>query len=276
MNVYFNDLTLHDVPSLNLKEMEAFGCVWARFRKETKRSFLIAGITPNEMIKRSGCEMNRKHKELIFSIFKAPYIDHEKDNHTEIEEEQYAGADFYLLSDQETRMSKSSLLGWVAIKKSLFLGFPKNAFWRKCCYLVEEQMPISGRVVHEVNGITMEQHFDDEKIKDWIDKNYKAEPIRTDLSPANKHRKMLPAHHGIKELNHFADLILQSEYVLEIVNSIDHMPYCKSLIGKIHPDGCMDVCLYWTVAHYALCIRTTAENKYQGEAIKRLLEKEFC
>jgi len=275
MNVYFNDLTLHDDPALNLKEMDSFGRIWARVREETKCSFLIAGISPNEMVRRSRCEKNGKHKELIFSIFKAPFIDHENDNHTETEEEHYAGSDFYLLSDQDTRMLKSSLLGWVAIKKALFLGFPKDMFWSKCRYLVEEEKQVAGKVMHVVNGITLKQHFDDVEIKDWFDRNFKAEPIRTAIPSSSKRRKMFPAHHGTKELNLFVDKIIQCEYVLEIVNSIDFMPHCKSLVGKIHSDGCMDICMHWTGAHYALCIRTTAQNKYQAERIKRFLEEKF-
>lgn len=275
MNAYFNELTLHDDSSRNYNEMPKFGRIWSRFQKETGLKILFSGISPKEMAERAGCDKNGTHRQLIYSIFRNPYIDHEKDSHTKLEEDRYAGSDFFLLSDQGVRIRQSSLLGWVVIKRSLFLGFPKDDFWQKCNYSVEEIKSSSEKVLHEVKGITIEQHFDDVGVKDWLDKNFRAEPIKTTVDVAHKKRKVLPAHHGVKELNDFADRVLQNEYVLEVVNSVDYMPHCKSLIGKVYPDGCMDICLYWTSAHCALCVRTTAQNKYQAEKIKRLLEEKF-
>ena len=100
-------------------------------------------------------------------------------------------------------------------------------------------------------------------------------PVECALATEEKRRKFFPRHHGVKELDEFAEKILKDRYIVEIVNSINYLRHCNKLVAKEYSDGRMDICLYWTNAHYAMCVRTTAVNKFQSAFIRKHLEEEF-
>ena len=275
MNIYFNELSLDDNIAVNNRQVGTLARIWAKLRRDIglQHFFCIANI--QNIVERMGCQKQGLHNQVLYSMLRGPYIDHKEDIHTNEAETKFLEKDFYLLSETGSRITKCDTLGWTIIQKSIFVGIETSVFWSQSKYNVEEVCKDNAKYVREVLGITTIKHFDDNCIKDWFDENFNSEPEECKLPSSSKARKDFPDHHGRKELNAFADKLLLDKFVVEIVNSIPHQPNCDQLVLKMHPDGMMDICLYWTVAHYAMRIRTTAKNRFQMLKIKRHIENEY-
>ena len=275
MNVYFNELSLSDDVSVNHRCVDGLGRVWAKLKAETKMRHLLCAFNIQEIVRKMGCDKPGIGKQFLYSVLRGPYIDIEEDSHSNEEEERFVSSEFFLLSDSGGKLGKCDSIGWAIIKKSIFIGLPTSNFWTKSEYRVEEAMSPTQSQLHVIGGITSLEHFMADNIKNWIDFNFRDVPVECALATEEKRRKFFPRHHGVKELDEFAEKILKDRYIVEIVNSINHLRHCNKLVAKEYSDGRMDICLYWTNAHYAMCVRTTAVNKFQSEFIRKHLEEEF-
>lgn len=85
----------------------------------------------------------------------------------------------------------------------------------------------------------------------------------------------LPQHHGLDECEKHAKELLTLPYVKGILSSRSFNSSENSYIHKIHPDGSIEVRLYWTKAGYGLWVSTSAENIVQAHWIAKYLEKKY-
>jgi hypothetical protein len=103
----------------------------------------------------------------------------------------------------------------------------------------------------------------------------KVKPPKSNIPPQDKKVKLSGDHHGNDKLRAFAEKLLQSKYVLRVIDSIRFRAAVARFIKTIYPDGTIDVVLYWEDAGYGMKIKTTGRNYRETEVIADILKKEF-
>ena len=81
--------------------------------------------------------------------------------------------------------------------------------------------------------------------------------------------------HGIDVLKRFADRIVHSDYVVEIVNSLPFNSHISRFIKNVYKNGQIEIVLYWEDAGYGMLLQTTGRNYRETEAIAEILKTEF-
>lgn len=100
--------------------------------------------------------------------------------------------------------------------------------------------------------------------------------INVPKAGSNKvHTFTLPSHHGIKECQQHGEMLLQSPYVVDILNSIPFDSSEKQYIHNVYPDGIIEVRLHWTKAGYGLKIATSAQDIIEAWWIAKNLQHRF-
>lgn len=135
---------------------------------------------------------------------------------------------------------------------------------------------------HELNtkdvsasNITIEEHITHEEVQNKLMYAGSLELQLCPLSPAEKVIKLSGDHHGNEKLEAFAKKLFKNQYVQGVINNIDFSPKAINLIKNIHPDGKIEIVLYWESAGYGMIIQTTGRNYRETEAIAKELKKEF-
>lgn len=82
-------------------------------------------------------------------------------------------------------------------------------------------------------------------------------------------------HHGNNVLKAFAKKILNSIYLIEVVNNLPFEPKSTKFIKSIHPNGLIDITLTKSDAGYGMTVQSTGRNIYETIEIARLIELEY-
>lgn len=85
----------------------------------------------------------------------------------------------------------------------------------------------------------------------------------------------LPSHHGVKECMQHGEQLLQSPYVVDILNSIPFDPSEKQYIHNVYPNGIIEVRLHWTKVGYGLKIATSAQDIIEAWWVAKNLQNYF-
>ena len=68
---------------------------------------------------------------------------------------------------------------------------------------------------------------------------------------------------------------VQSEYIIEVVNSLPFNPKETDFIHKIKSDGLIEIVLPWTDAGLGIVVRTTGHTYAETKKIAEILEEEY-
>lgn len=100
--------------------------------------------------------------------------------------------------------------------------------------------------------------------------------LKKDNTPPDKKKiKLADTHHGNDKLMKLARRLVNTPYVMAVINSAEHKPKRKNFISDITDDGKMTVTLTYTDKGYSMVIQTTGRNKKETEAIADWLRKKF-
>lgn len=81
--------------------------------------------------------------------------------------------------------------------------------------------------------------------------------------------------HGIDKLKDFSKKLVQSPYVVEIVNSLPYNSRRKKFIKKIKEDGLIEIVLPWTDQGLGIVVRTTGRTKKETNKIAQIIEEKY-
>lgn len=109
---------------------------------------------------------------------------------------------------------------------------------------------------------------------EWAENLFEPELVPCGVSPEDKAIK-LRDDHGVDVLRAFAQRLLKSEYVIEVINSLEFHPKSRRFVRSFTTDGVVELVLNWTDAGYGLAVQTTGRNLRETEKIARCLESEF-
>ena len=158
------------------------------------------------------------------------------------------------------------------IYDTIAVSFPVNEVWQKVYIkLIERDNEIEREV--KVRHVSLLEHF--EAHQNFIAAQKEIVLPETELSPSEKIIH-LRDDHGQDILNEFAKRLLNSCYVVKVINSLPFNQKCTNFIRKIHPDGKIEIVLIWTTQGYGLIIQTTGRNDRETEKIAQILAENYC
>lgn len=125
-----------------------------------------------------------------------------------------------------------------------------------------------------VVNVSKEDHFATNDIQKFLE--YLVD-IKLDTTEAEPNSKpiVLRDDHGKDKLMTFSKRLVNSKYVVSVINSLPFNPKKINLIKDIYPDGKIELVLYWEDMGIGLIIQTTGKNYRETKAIADILKKEF-
>lgn len=218
----------------------------------------------------SDSSVSRIQKSLFLSYKRFPYVD-ESD---EVAEKTFIEKSFYLNEPYELKFNCKETYGLsvACIYDTIAVSFPANEVWQKVYIQLIERYNENERFV-EVRHVSIPEHF--EAHIDFIEANKEIVLQETPLNPSEKIIH-LRDDHGKNILTDFANRLINSIYVVEVINSLPFNPREGNFIRKIYPDGKIEIVLIWTDKGYGLVIQTTGRNYRETEKIAQILEEQYC
>lgn len=125
-----------------------------------------------------------------------------------------------------------------------------------------------------VPNVTQEKHFEVESIRNFVEYLGELDLRETEINPKEK-PIALRDDHGKDKLIAFSKRVVQSKFVLSVINSLPFNPKCINLIKEVYSDGKIEMVLYWEDKGIGIIIQTTGTNYRETDAIAEILRKEF-
>lgn len=158
------------------------------------------------------------------------------------------------------------------LNRSIGVGFANNGFES----IVKIPVTIASDSKKEeqyVICITEKNQFESTDYIDWANKNSIFPKIsKSHILPYQK-KIHLSDHHGTDSLLAFAKRLVQEDFIVEIINSIDRLSQEKKLIHKMH-DNVIELRLL-DGDGYGLAVLTTARNQRELTYIAHMLEQKY-
>jgi len=140
-------------------------------------------------------------------------------------------------------------------------------------FIVDENLA-NVLIVENVNNVCEDKGFESPAIQDFIDSISTPILISSTLAPKQKEIH-LRDDHGKDKIKEFATRLLQSEYVVSVINSLPFNPRATNLIRKTYADGRIEMVMYWEDKGLGLVIQTTGRNIHETNEIAKILADEY-
>ena len=281
MSVYFNELTLDEVPQQNYQLLKAFQKVWSRFVKETDKKIKFM-ILPDEALARLWDALKSQRDPAMLEFmhyFNPKFMTAPEDDFSPFAFDRFMGAEYRIVLGDGTKVECQSL-GWAALNRSVTLGLESSPFWGRLCYQIEEETLDDGASEVEALCITRSEHIDDAKVRTWIAVNRDFEdvpdPSPSSLSPDKKEQPSFNVpHHENEKLKVFCEKIVKHPYVEGVVGTLPFDSTTSRFILRCYEDGKIDVRLHWTETGCGLKVQTTGKGIRQTELIGEILKDKY-
>lgn len=236
-----------------------------RFHVLLSEIFLLTGYSLEDWLRTTS---NKTYKNLLLAAKVYPFIREEDD----WAEHEYLS---HRYSFENDFISKSEPQGLAAaiIYETLSISLNTHEFWRniELSVIINDGTNEGNQVLFNV---CTEDSFDHPSIWNYIGSITKPILVTTDIPPFNKLIK-LRDDHGKDILMNFGKRILNSEYVVSVINSLPFNPKASKLIREIYPDGTIELVLYWEDKGYGMLVKTTGRNIHETKLIASILVEKF-
>lgn len=239
-----------------------------RFHEVFEQIALTEGYTFSDWLNTTS---NRTLKDLLLAAKVYPFIN-EKDEWAETE---YLKQRYFFENEFIERTEPQGLAAAI-IYQTLSLSLLNHEYWQR----VELPVSVSGEylegilIAKRVFNVCETTSFENAVIQEFIGKITSPTLIATEIAPDQK-TLHLRDDHGKDKLERFGKRLLQSQYVLSVINSLPFNPKATNLIRKTYPDGKIELVLYWEDKGYGLVIQTTGRNIHETNAIAEILVEDY-
>lgn len=209
------------------------------------------------------------YKTLLLSFKRCPFISEDDENIENLFIHNY----YHLNTPevQELHMQVTEGLAVAFLHNTLSISFATNEVWKKTIIELLERTEDKEESVN-VKHISNPEHIVFHR--EWIESKRPVNLIETDIQTEKKEIN-IGNHHGNNILNKIARKLINSCYVVKIINSLRFNPNAKHFIRQIHPDGKIEIVLTWTAEGYGLIFQTTGRNLQETKAIADIIEKDI-
>lgn len=201
---------------------------------------------------------------IMLSLYRYPFIDDDTE-----EENRYIQNSFSLLKDGN-RIPVHGLAA-AYLYQTAGIGFCSEPFWEA----LQFELHIEGREQGcvKILSASRPEHFEERVFLEWKNQSAEIRLIECDI-PVTDKRISLRDDHGRNVLQKFAERLILSPYVVEVVNSLPYNPHETGFIRKVKPDGLIEIVLTGTDKGLGLVIKTTGRNYRETEKIAQILRDE--
>ena len=270
--IYFNDLTLVRDETRDVVLLSDFVKVWASLSTSSGVSLVRCNDETYVYVMHCIDKMRRcVAASLLRKSIRRPF---EYDEMPEISRDEFWGCEFHCF-DGTGILRECKALGWAISDASLAVGICATEYWGR--------LSIPVRVTHvdgsvreaEALCVTLPDHMSDRRVVLWCEGNKAPIPQRTSIPIGEKKIAIHGDHHGNAIMQSFAEQLLRSEYVIEVMSAEYQKSSSSPFINRVFVDGRIRVCMYWEDIHYQLIVKTTACNAKQGEFVANSLAAQF-
>jgi hypothetical protein len=275
MDFYFNEISVtpqaknfyavnHWITNLllSLKAFKPFGFNFIRVDENFYNSEIMENYTLHNWLKDS---TDRTLKSLFLTYVKMPYIDSDDD----FTFERYSNENYYLEHDCMTHVGGLSL---AYINDSISISFISDNMWDVAMISIFSKQ--ESRIINNspVRHVSRPEHLLNHQ--KWIESLTIPNPGITEILPENKEIN-LRNDHGKDKLENFAKKLVNSEYVIKIINSLPYNPRKKNFINHYDENGIVEIILTNTDAGLGLVVQTTGKTKRETKYIAEILKNNF-
>jgi hypothetical protein len=214
---------------------------------------------------------NRNFKDLLLGARVYPFISEGDD----WAEDEYLKRRYFFENDFIEKTEPQGLAAAV-IYKTLAVSLATHDYWKMRqlqVFIVDENLT-NDSIVENVHNVCEDTGFESPEIQDFIDSISTPVLIPSTLDPEQKEIH-LRDDHGKDKIKAFATRLLQSEYVVSVINSLPFNPHATNLIRKTYADGRIEMVMYWEDKGLGLVIQTTGRNIHETNAIAKILTDEY-
>lgn len=270
--IYFNDLTLLRDENRDVRLLSDFVKVWVSL--STASGVSLVRCDDETYVYAMHCidKMRRgAAASLLRKSIRRPF---EYDEMPEMSRDEFWGCEFYC-SDGTCDLRECKALGWAISDESLAVGVCATEYWRRLSIPVRVT-DVEGCVREtEALCVTLPDHMSDSRVASWCERTKAPIPLKTSLSVGEKKIAIHGDHHGNATMQNFAEQLLRSEYVIEVMSAEYQKSNSSPFINRVFVDGRIRLCMYWEDIHYQLIVKTTACNATQGEFVANSLAAQF-
>jgi hypothetical protein len=203
---------------------------------------------------------------LLLGLTKHPYIESDSS-----QEEEYIESNYYIVKNAENFPTYG--LAAAHLHESIGISFASESFWDTLEYtlLIKKK---EHDAFDTVLAVSSPEHFNAETFSNWRENHTPLKLIKSEV-PFHKKKISLREDHGKDILNAFAQRIVRSPYIIEIVNSLPFNPHLNNFIKSFDRSGLVEIVLIDTDAGYGLVVKTTGRNLRETKEIAGILREEF-
>ncbi len=284
MSVYFNELTIDEIPQQTYQLLKDFRSVWSKFVSATDKKIKDIVLPHSEWEKLWIAVSSNADPAMMefMRFFRPKFIEAPEDSFSPQVNDRFDGLEYRIKLENGAKVECRSL-GWASLNRSVTLGLQSSEFWGRLCYNIEcyegESLDYPTSEV-TVLCITKPSHIDDAKVKAWITANQEfadvSAPVPTSLSfGAKKQPSFKVPHHENEKLKDFCNKLVRYPYVVGVVDTLRFDSTTSRFILRCYEDGTIDIRLHWTETGCGLKVQTTGQGKRQTELIGKWLQEEF-
>ena len=283
MELVFNELSTSPLSANNaladqqildfigtFKEARALGFRRIRFEKYFHDIEIAIGYTVQEWVNTS---TKRTQKDLLLAAVKRPFIsDTDGDEIDEFLEHSF---DFEKPTQNGAVKVPCQGLAVAHIYDEISISFSNSAIWKNSLIsIIKTNASTQESRTVAVLNIFSAGCIAKPLIQKYIEDFSEVVLIESNLVPSQKKIHFRPDH-GTDTLTLFANRLLNSPYVIGVINSLAWKPQEVRFIKNTFSDGVIHLRLYWDDRGLGVAIQTTGRNTKETREIARILEREY-
>ena len=258
VEIFFNELCINDIELFQYNDLEGF--------KELSKVFARVGIKICRIFDKHRlqlisnariiCHKDKNLIDYMYGFFQAPYESKDVEENQDLYLEhkwQYQGRDCY-----------GVVLAYIMESFSLSIG---NKNWNlNFLNIQRDEDTVSVRNLY--NADSWECHYK------WFESTLPIILVKCNIPPNEKKIK-LRDDHGKNVLGEFCKRLVNSEYVCEVVNSLEFHRNNRRFINRVYSNGMVDFVLSWTDEGYGVAVQTTGRNERETKRIAEILKEKY-
>ncbi len=226
-------------------------------------------VLPEKTIYQWINELQGLEKQQIINIIRRPFSN-------DVLEDLAEEIDAYTLENEELEIEESYCvgLGLAYIQQTASISLNSHSFW--CNNEIDIYKTDSETLAQTTVTIHNIADFDliSKTLKGFLESNKVVVLEETELNPDEK-SVHLRDDHGKDILQAFAERILQSGFVISVINSLPNNRRTNRFIRRTFSDGKIEIVLHWEDAGYGMVIQSTGRNYHETIVIAKLLRERF-
>lgn len=255
MDIYFNELSIRET------EYQDYLFIRDAYRKLRECNYNVCRISPDCMRQLlAGCDKYsgfREIRNMLYSFLQQPYESDEVD----AKQEEYLAHQWTIYDEEPYGLALSIIMD------SGGMSLPGDK-WNSYLLPVKcDDSLVEARNIYDAHSAN--------NLIEWVEANKDVELMTTDIAPENK-KFHVRDDHGSDVLRAFSKRLFKSQYVVEVINSLEFQSHNREFIHKIKGEGIVEIVLPWTDQGLGMAVRTTGRNIRETEKIAEILREEYC